>query len=168
MSNKKFMPLFIENCTIWRKNFSMNNDPYNPAKRTFMLFLDNEELLHDIQETGIPVKMLQPRTPEESPRPFIKVEVTKFDELKVRIITSKGQRIITDREKIDFLDYSRLTDIDLIIQPAAWENTKLKTSGVKAWMTEMTAKITESPMDLKYADVPMIGETIDLDSVPNE
>ncbi len=90
------------------------------------------------------------------------------------LISSKGRVNLTEHE-CEIIDWVDIKTADLIIRPNHWtmhKGTANETSGIKAYLKSLFITIDESPLDLKYADVPMAeletGGTLELEGPKNQ
>lgn len=84
------------------------------------------------------------------------------------LISSKGRVNLTEHE-CEILDWVDIKTVDLIVRPNHWSVNG--NSGIKAYLKSIFVTIDESPLDLKYADVPMAeletGGTLELEAGPS-
>lgn len=80
------------------------------------------------------------------------------------LISSKGRVNLTEHE-CEILDWVDIKTADLIIRPNRWSVNG--NTGIKAYLKSLFITIDESPLDLKYKDVPMAqletGGTLELE-----
>lgn len=141
----------IENAHIVFRNFAGKEQRFNPAgRRNFCVILD-DNLANSLAAEGWNIRWLQPRDPDDVPKPYLQVTVN-FGPMppKVLQITSRGQTRL-DENTIDILDWAEIANVDLIIRPYNWEvNGK---TGVKAYLKSMYVTIAEDEFEKKYCDV---------------
>lgn len=151
----------IENARIVFRNFAGAQKQYNDAgKRNFSVVL-TPELAEQLEKDGWNVKRKPPR--EEGEEEFCHLKVTvSFGGRPPRIImmSSKGRNTL-DEETAELMDYAELDNVDLIIRPYDWVVNG--NSGRKAYLKTMYATVHEDDLDLKYANVPDLGQTPDFD-----
>lgn len=161
------MKVDIENAHIgggvWR-NFRGEKGVYNKnGDRYFNLFLD-PDVADVLSEVGLPVKVREPRPEYEDDEVllFMKVKVRYRDEgskgsnPQVILVSSKGQTLLKEDE-LAILDWADIEKADVIINPYYWSFVQNgeELSGVSAYLDKIWITIRESPLDMKYADVPM-------------
>lgn len=145
--------LVIENARIFAKNFSGKEGRFNPeGRRNFCVFIDDVQAAKDMKEDGWNVKWLDPRDPDEEPKPFIQVAVNfKNIPPKCYIITSRGKTLL-EEDEVNMLDWAEIKSVDVSINPSYWEGNGGR--GIKAYLKSLYATIVEDELDDKYYDVP--------------
>ena len=174
MPRKKLPPLSIENATLRFRNFSGRPSQYNRAgDRNFCVVIDDPETAQKLTDDGWNVRVRPPRDENDSPMHYIQVAVrfdnfppniymltrrnkTRLDEESVETLDYANIYMLTrwnktrlDEESVETLDYADISNVDLIINPSAWEvNGK---SGIKAYLKVMYVTIEEDEFADKYA-----------------
>lgn len=162
--------LIIENARIAFRNFSGKEGKYNPAgKRNFCVFLNPDDAAK-LKNDGWNVKLLRPRDEDEDPQAYLQVAVS-FDVIPPKAyLVSEGNKTLLDEHDVDILDWSELSNVDLIIRPYNW--TVNGKSGVKAYLKKGYFTLETDKFSEKYKDVPdsaksaMTSNNIDDDEVP--
>jgi hypothetical protein len=157
---QKLPKVTIKGARLLFRNFSGEQTPFNDkGKRNFNVVLDPdiaERLLAD----GWNVKQLRQRDEDEAPTSVLKVTVKFWPDKdasrqpRIVMVTSRGRTQLDDRA-CGALDYTMITNADLIISPFHWDlNGK---QGVTAYLESLYATIYEDELELKYANIPEIS-----------
>ncbi len=146
--------VLMEGVKIIFRNFSGKEGQYNrEGDRNFAVLL-NDTVAEQMGEDGWNVKWLKPREDvdeEETPQAYLQVSVNfKGRPPRIVMITSRG-RIHLDEGSIELLDWTDITNVDLIVRPYAW-NVSGKT-GIKAYLQSIYVTIEEDELEKKYADL---------------
>lgn len=141
---------------VYYTNFKGAEGDYNKkGDRNFNVLLEGEAL-RQAEEYGMKIKYTKPRSDEEEPQPFVKVNVGfKFREPHIELINSHAKRILTERT-VGVLDNYEFEHIDMVIRPNRWHRSD-GTSGVNAYLQALYATVVEDPFVAKYYDIPEIG-----------
>ncbi len=159
--------LTIEDATIIFRNFAGRETQYNAkGDRNFSLILDDRTLVEQLRADGWNVKLLKARDPEDEDRFHVPVAVSyKFRPPRVTIITSGGRTPLHDEEMVSLVDAVDIDVVDLTVRGNPWAVSG--NTGRKAYLQTMFVRIREDPLDLKYADIPIIGASDDPLAIDN-
>lgn len=145
--------LVIENARIGFRNFRGEEGKFNPSgRRNFCVFLDDKDLIKQLEEDGWNVRWLKPRDEEDEDQAYLQVAVNFGNRPpKVVLVSSHGKTVL-EEEDVKTLDWAELSNVDLVIRPYNWEmNGK---NGVKAYLKAGYFTIVEDEFENKYYDVP--------------
>lgn len=154
--------LVIDNAKLIYRNFAGAAGPFNAAGvRSFSVRIETVEEAQALEALGWKIKYTKPREDGEPPAFAAHLPVSlkyhpKVNPPRVRVITSRGQTNY-DEEAIDVLDYMDIAKVDLIIRPFHWKLPS-GSEGVKNMLSSIYITIREDELELRYADVPMIGQ----------
>lgn len=170
-SQEKCMPqnqnLLIEGAQVIFRNFAGRAREYNAeGERNFVVILE-PKLADRLEKEGWNVKSLRPREDGEEGDRYIKVDVNykKGRPPRVVLVSSNG-KIDLGADQVEVLDYSEISNWDVLINPYNWDVNGNK--GVKAYLHTLVATIVENELDKKYANVPDINPTTTLNSIAND
>lgn len=138
----------LEGVRLCFKNFEGRAEKYNPpGRRVFNVILD-PETAEKMSNDGWHVKVLQPKTPEMDPLPYISVSVSyKIKAPKVTMVCGK-QHVKLDETNIDQLDHAEIIDCDVELSPN--ESFMNGTRYIRAYLNTMWVTIEEDPFAYKY------------------
>lgn len=148
----KLPPVTIENARIAFRNFAGKEGKYNAAGRRNFSILLAQEVAVELERQGWNVKWLEPREVGDEKQPIIRVDV-RYSNIppKIMVITSQNKSIL-DESTVHVLDWAEIENVDLILNPSAWDvNGK---SGIKAYLKKMYVTLVEDELEAKYRDVP--------------
>lgn len=146
--------LMIENARIMFRNFAGREQQFNSAgDRNFVVFLEPDKA-ETLREQGFNIKQLRPREEDDVPQSYMSVSVNygKGRPPRVVLLTKRGQqRTDLGADEVEMLDYADIKNIDIVINPYAWEVNGKK--GIKAYLKTAFVTINEDELELKYADM---------------
>jgi hypothetical protein len=147
--------VIMEGVRIIFRNFEGKEGPYNrQGERNFAVLLD-DKVANMMAEDGWNVKWLKPREDiaeeGEEDQPYLPVSV-RYDVFPPHIVlVTSRNRTVLNESQIEILDYSDITNVDLIVRPHNWDvNGK---TGIKAYVKTMFVTIEEDALVRKYAEL---------------
>jgi hypothetical protein len=146
--------VLMEGVRIIFRNFAGKEGQYNRAgERNFGVILPNDDVAQAMLADGWNVKYLKPREDDEDEieTPWLSVSLNydKGRPPKVIMVTSRG-RTALDADSVDVLDWSEITNVDLIVRPYTWEVSGR--TGIKAYLQSMYVTVEEDELERKYAE----------------
>lgn len=150
-SNKKIPPILLENVSLIFRNFSGRETKFQPAGTISFSVILTDELAEQLSEMGMNVKWTKPRDEEDIPVPFLGVKVNYDSPRPPKIVLiAGGRRTYLTRDTIQTLDYADIINVDLMLNPYAWESPS--GSGVSAYLDKAYVTIEDDPLERKYAE----------------
>jgi len=153
--------LLIEGARILFRNFTGRPSEYNAAGERNFCVLINPADMQSLQQQGWNIKFLKSRDPGEEPQPYMQVNVKYLNRMgepvrnppRLVMVTSRG-RTDLPMELAEMLDMVDLRNVDVTIRPY---DHNMNGGGRSAYLKTIVVTIEEDPLELKYADVPVIG-----------
>lgn len=149
----------IEGARLIFRNFEGRAGNYNKeGDQNFGVLMDPEDAEMYIDD-GWNIKWLEPKDPEESellPWLPVKVKFGKIPPVCV-LITSRGKTKL-DEETVGQLDWTRYSNVDLLIRPYEYPAMNGRPGGISAYLKAIYVTVQEDDLELKYADIPYIDE----------
>lgn len=149
---------------IFRTNFKGASGPYNAeGERYFNVILEGDALDQALSY-GMNVKQTKPRTPDDIPVHYIKVNVGyKYRAPIAMLINSRVKRSLTERT-IGILDDYEYEQIEMVLRPNFWRRPN-GDSGVNAYLQAIYCTVDEDPFAHKYYDLPE-ADGLDENDIP--
>ena len=147
-NEEKRKNITIEGARIIFRNFSGEPGRFNDAgNRNFCVIID-DELADDLKVDGWNVRYLKPREEDESPTPYIKVNV-KYGKYppKIAVLSEHKKKMFTESD-VSKLDWMTFANVDLIISPYEYDTNKFS-----AYLKTFYGTLLEDELDMKYASV---------------
>lgn len=147
----------IEGATLIRKNFRGKASDFNEeGNRNFGVLLD-DDLAEQLSADGWNVKHLRPLAddPESVGHAWMPVKV-RYGKIPpdIVMITSRG-KIPMDEETVGQLDWTKFSNVDLIIRPYNYPARPGRPAGVSAYLKALYVTVDENDdLAYKYADIP--------------
>ena len=155
LENERIM---IEGATIMYPNFSGEARKFNNAgNRNFVVIIDDPDVAMRLQEDGWNVTCSRPRFEDEEPYYKLAVAVS-FRSMPPYIhpaklyLISNGRQTKLSENTANLMDEVDVANIDLIIRPRHLSEPTPSGNTIKAYLVELRATITPSPLDEKYAE----------------
>lgn len=150
----------IEGAKLIFRNFEGRAGEYNAeGDRNFGVLLDPEDA-EQFAEDGWRIRMLKPRDPEngdeEIPWLSVKVKFGKVPPICV-LVTSRGKTKL-DEETVGQLDWTRYSNVDLLIRPYEYPAMHGRPAGISAYLKSIYVTVQEDDLEMKYADIPYVDE----------
>lgn len=137
------------------KNFKGKKTEFNDeGQRNFGVLL-SDELAEQLKRDGWRVKYLRPRPDDGYEQPWLSVKV-KFNPYPpiAWLINSRGKKRLNE-DTIEQLDWSIITNCDLVIRPYNYPAVKGRPAGVSAYLKAIYATIlSEDQFYSKYESLP--------------
>ena len=145
MENEK-----LENVQLCFRNFQGREERYNPpGRRVFNVILDDAKAA-ELEAKGWHVKVLQPKTPDALPIPYLSVSVGyKVRPPKVTMVVGK-KKVSLDEDSIAQLDFADIISCDMVIAPN--ETMMNGVRYIRAYLNTLWANVQEDPFADKYAN----------------
>ena len=147
----------IEGATLIFRNFTGAGGRFNQeGDRNFNVILP-PAVEQQLVAEGWNVRYLNPRDEDDTPTPVLKVKVA-FGNYppKIVLIGAGNVHTLLDETTVGTLDWSELSNVDLIISPYSWEVSGK--SGVSAYLKTLYATMAEDVFAEKYA-TPTVKQT---------
>lgn len=145
--------LVLENVKIIFRNFAGLSGPYNDrGDRTFSVLIDDVDLADDLKSLGWAVKPLK-FDPGEEPAWHLPVKVnldSNYPPQIIKVSPSTKRKVNLFGNTVETLDILDIEYVDVVLNPYLWTINDKR--GVKAYLRSMYVMITESVLDLKWAD----------------
>jgi hypothetical protein len=156
MATREEKPLVIEKTRIIFRNFAGKAGKYNEeGDRNFCLPLELG-LAEELEREGWNVKNLRSREVGDPDQPYLHVKVSyKHFPPRVNLLTSKGRTPLTE-DMIEMCDWLDIAWCDIVLNPYRWSVNG--NTGVKAYLKTLYIRVNEDYLELKYADVPIVGQ----------
>lgn len=152
--------VFIEGAQLIFKNFQGKKTEYNKeGNRNFGVLLD-EELAEELKRDGWNVKYLKPKDddPDGVEQAWLPVKISFNPYPPIcQLINGRG-KIKLNEETIDQLDWTRIKNCDIVINPYNYPAMQGRPAGVSAYLKAIYVTIEEDRFARKYADIPDLDE----------
>lgn len=152
--------IHIEGAKLIFRNFQGKKTKYNrEGDRNFGVLLD-DDLAEKLKRDGWRVKYRPPREddPDQYQQPWLPVKV-RFDPYPpiAMLINSRGKKRLHE-DIIDQLDWSVISNCDVIIRPYNYPALEGRPSGVSAYLKAIYVTVSEDEFAEKYANIPDLDE----------
>ena len=143
----------IEGARLKFKNFSGEARKYNAeGDRNFNVVIDHE-FADQLKNDGFSIRERVIDEEYDEVEYLLKVKVSyRIRPPKIVVVSRTGKRNFTEN-MIDELDYSEITEADLVFRGVPWPE-RVGRSGMTAYLDEMYVVLRERRFEEKYADVP--------------
>ena len=147
--------LVFQNARIIFRNFSGKPSKYNKnGDRNFCVILPTEEIARKLAEQGWNARIKAPRSDDEDPLCYISVAVNfNHRPPKIEMHTNRATITLTE-ETVDDLDYAEIDNIDLSINPRAWEDDDGNLH-IKAYLKSMIVDLAMDELERMREDDEM-------------
>lgn len=149
----KLDKLRLDGVTLIFKNFRGEKGQFNEAgNRTFSIYLDDMDLIEDLQKDGWAVKFLRNEDGEITGG-HLQVKLnyaSRYPPRVHKVVESNRTPTALSEATVEMLDYLPIKSADVILNPYEW-NVRGE-SGIKAYLDTMYAVIEENELDLKWAN----------------
>jgi hypothetical protein len=145
----------LEGATIMFRNFAGKEAPFNKAgDRNFCVAIP-EDLVESMERDGWNIKMLRAREEGETPQRYLQIAVSyKIRKPRVLLLGSNSRTPLPE-ELVELADFVDVAFADVTFRARQYEmNGRV---GIKAYLQTIYIKVIEDPLDIKYADVPVVS-----------
>lgn len=143
--------LIIEDATLIFRNFSGEQQRYNPAGKRNVCVRIPEESEQQLIEDGWHLKYLKPRDEDERPTAYLKVNVSYYKYPPEVYMIVHGRKVEVDEANIGKLDHLDIIKADIEISPYFYDNDDGK-KGISAYLSSLYVTVNNS-LAAKYADM---------------
>lgn len=152
MSYRVTDQIIIENARIIFRNFAGKPGKYNKGgKRSFCVFIDDEEQALKLTNDGWNIKTMSPRDEYDTTKYYLNVEVS-FNNIPPNMyMVTRRRKTQLNEDVVHRLDNAEFDNIDLTIRPYNWIDDDGQ-HRVKAYLSTMYATIREDAFAAKYAE----------------
>ena len=156
------MKNFVENITIEDariifRNFSGTGSKFNrEGQRNFCVVLEDQDAVNELKAIGWGIKELKPRSEDEDPTYYIKVNVSYEYTPPVVYIVVGDKKTPIGEDAIGSIDHLEIKQADVVIRPYQW-NVNGK-EGVAAYLKTLYIVVAQDTVSEKYADLEATAE----------
>lgn len=158
----------LEDARLIFKNFAGKQTEFNSeGDRNFGVLLD-DELAKELENDGWNVKYLKPREDAEDPeyrQPWLKVKVKYGKIPPIAVLINSRGKIRLDEDNINQLDWTRISNVDLVIRPYNYPATNFSPAGVAAYLKAIYVTVQEDDLESKYANIEWFNGSDDCDYI---
>lgn len=166
MANDYIPDLSIRNANIGTgngRNFAgkkrvVNGQTVNAeGMRNFLLLLDDDELVRNMQEDGWNVKFTKPRDPDDKPVAYISVDAS-FGKYPPEVYkkTPNGKPVKLEEEDMAGLDDDKFIEAHVVVHPRRYDVQGR--TGVKAYLRRLLVTVADDEFSDYFGNTEIGGD----------
>lgn len=154
---------------VFRPNFEGRAEKYNAEGNRYFNAKIPENMVEPLLRDGWNVKMTKPGrnhpNPEEHvPEAYLEVSVGFNYRPPLIVFIRDGRQTPIGENLVSLIDSTEFENIDVVIRPYEWENSKGK--GIKAYLKKFYGTVEMDDLDRKYAPLPPTDNGSDEEEPP--
>jgi len=147
----------IEDARIIFRNFSGTGSKFNrEGQRNFCVVLEDQDAVNELKAQGWGIKTLKPRSEDDEPTNYIKVNVSYDYTPPVVYIVVGDKKTPIGEDTIGSIDHLEIKQADVVIRPYHWEvNGK---EGIAAYLKTLYIVVAQDIINEKYSELEATTE----------
>lgn len=135
---------------VINKNFSGSKFVEN-GEKSFGIVLDDVDAAEKMRADGWPVRILAPRTPDETPIYWMKV-AARFDKYPPEVYAfANGRRRALNETTIGELDHMVIRTVDCEVYASHWKT--MNGEGEKVYLNKLYVPLKDNPFEEKWGNI---------------